>query len=137
MNIRIMTIEDFDLMFSLWKEAGLVVPDLETEKEKTKTTIKFNPNSNFVALENGEIIGTILGTFNGNRGWIYHLAVDPIFQRKGIGTAILHKTEHVLKTKGAKKVLLGVDKLNLKVVPFYEKNGYKEISDAIYMVKNL
>lgn len=137
MKIRIMTIKDFDGVYNLWKEAGLSVADLKTEKEQTSQMIKFNPRSNLVAIKGEKIIGSAFGVFNGMRGWIYHLAVHPDFQKKGIGSLLLKQTEEALKKIGATRVCLWVNKLNLKVLTFYEKYGYTEINDAISMGKNL
>ena len=137
MKLRLMTFQDFDSMYSLWKEAGLLVADYETEKELTFMMIKLNPKTNFVVSEEEKIIGTVLGVFNGRRGWVYHLAVQPKFQKQGLGSQLLKKAEEALKKIGAERVLLGVTKSNLKVLPFYEKFGYQEATDAIYLGKNI
>lgn len=137
MEIRIMTIEDFDSMYLLWKKVGLDMADYESEKELVNEMIKRNLSSNFVVFEGMRIIGSILGVFNGRRGWIYHLAVDPSFQKNGVGTMLLQKTEQALKKLGTRRILLGVNKTNLKVLPFYEKYGYQKVDDAVYMGKNL
>lgn len=137
MKIRVMKIEDFEEMYALWEEAGLGVNEFENEKDHTKLMIKINPLSNFVAVEDAKIVGSIFGTFNGRRGWIYHLAVHPNFQKKGLGSLLIKKAEKTLKKMGAKRVLLGVDKSNLEVLKFYKKFGYEKMNDAIFLGKNL
>ena len=132
-----MKFKDFDAMYKLWKEAGLFVADYETEKDITFMMLKLNPKTNFVISEGEKIIATVLGVFNGRRGWVYHLAVQPQFQKQGLGSKLLKKAEDALKKIGAERVLLGVTKSNLKVLPFYEKFGYQEASDAIYLGKNI
>lgn len=133
MKIRLMEIEDFDSMYNLWKKVGLNVADYEDEKEDTKQIIKWNPLTCFVICDGNKIIGTVLGTFNGRRAWIYHLAVHPLFQKKGLGSKLLQKAEQALKKTGAKRVLLWVNKDNLKVADFYQKHGYSAVDDAIVM----
>lgn len=137
MKIRIMTIEDFNSMYLLWQEAGLGLVDFKTEGEYATQILKLNPSSNFVALEGRKIIGTIFGTFNGKRGWIYHLAVHPAFQKRGLGSLLLQKAEQALKKMGAKRALVGVDKPNLKAMKFYKKCGYTKVDGAIFLGKNL
>lgn len=137
MKIRIMTMKDFNQMYLLWKKVDLSIKELETEKEQTGQMIKLNPVSNFVAMERRKIIGTVFGTFNGRRGWIYRLAVHPNFQKKGLGSLLLKKAETALKKMGVRRVLLGIDEYNYKVIKFYKKCGYREIDDAIFMGKNL
>ena len=132
-----MQLKDFDSIYALWKKVDLGVNDFEKEKKQAKQMIKLNPLSNFVAVEGKKIRGTVFGTFNGRRGWVYHLAVNPSFQKKGLGSILLKKAEQALKKAGAKRVLLGVDKSNLKVLAFYKKQGYQKVDDAIWMGKDI
>lgn len=137
MRIRIMLIKDLDSVCLLWKKAELGVADLETERKYLDQMIKLNPHSNFVAIEEEKIIGSVFGIFNGRRGWIYHLAVHPAFQNKGIGSLLLKQTEKALKKIGARRVCLWVNKSNLKVLTFYKKYGYTEINDAVCLGRNI
>ncbi len=132
-----MTIKDFKAMYALWEETGLSLLEIKAEKKLAKQIIELSPDTNFVAEKNGQIIGTIFGAFNGRRGWIYHLAVHPYFQNKGLGSKLLSKAEKALKKEGVERILLGVSKKNLKVMPFYKKLGYLKADDAIYLGKNI
>lgn len=137
MKIREIEISDFPKIYTLWKEAGLVVDNFEKEKQEFIQIITLNPTSCFVVDKANKIIGSCLGAFNGRRGWIYHLAIQPEYQNYGYGEMIFKKTEKALLKKGAKKILLGVAFTNKTVVPFYEKQGYKIMDDALVMEKEL
>lgn len=137
MKIRLMKIEDFNEIYSLWKKAGLNLADYEVERADTKLTIKLNPSSCLVFSHGNQIIGAVLGTFNGIRGWIYHLAIQPNYQNKGLGSLLLEKTEAALKKLGAKRILLGVSINNLEVLEFYAKHNYVQVDDAITLGKDL
>lgn len=78
-----------------------------------------------------------MGLFNGRRGWIYHLAVDPVYQHKGYGSLLLKKTEEALKKIGTRAINLFVDKDNLEVVPFYTKKHYSTFNKSIILRKVL
>lgn len=78
----------------------------------------------FVALVEGELAGTVMGGYDGHRGWIYSLAVAPRFQRHGIGTALLRHAEKALADLGCPKINLQVLASNSVVVAFYRKLGY-------------
>lgn len=137
MKIRKMKTSDFAGMHALWiRTGGLYIADLETEKREAEMMINMNKNSCFVAEENGEIIGTIFGIFNGRRAWIYHLAVDNQYQKQHIGSLLLKKAEEALVNQGALKIRTFIEFHNLGVFPFYQKNNYKVISDAIIMGKD-
>ena len=78
----------------------------------------------FVAEADGKIIGTVLGGYDGHRGWIYSLAVATAHRRMKIGTALVHHTEQALTSRGCPKVNLQVRTDNAEVVSFYESLGF-------------
>lgn len=135
--IRTITTSDFLEVLSLWKKAGLDIENEEMELSDLEIMIKINSASCLVLVKYKKIIGSILGTFNGRRGWIYHLAIHPAFQKKGYGSLLLMKAEKELKKKGAHRINLGVTDTNLKVLPFYEKFGYEVMNDALWLGKNI
>lgn len=137
MKIRTMKVDDFGPMYSLWKRAGMNLSSRAVEKIETVRMLKLNRDSCFVAVEEERIIGTIFGTFNGRRGWMYHLAIHPRFQKKGIGSSLLKEAEKALKRTGTRTIGMFVDVPNDKVVGFYKKHGYERASDVIYMRKKL
>lgn len=137
MKLRKMKISDFEELYALWKQADLTVASFEKEKKELEMMIELYPNSCLVELNDNKIIGSILGVFNGRRAWIYHLAIHPGFQKRGLGSMLLKKAQIALKKVGAERVLLWVDKDNLGVIPFYLKNGYSNVGDAIVMGKDL
>lgn len=136
MKIRQMKLEDFDELYALWKRVGLAISDIETEKNEAEMMIQLNKSSCLVAVEEGKIIGTVFGTFNGRWAWIYHLAVHPKWQHKGIGKTLLAQAEKALYAKRATKILLAVALTNLKVAPFYEKQGYSVMNDMLVLQKD-
>ena len=66
----------------------------------------------------------LMAGFDGHRGWIYSLAVNPDFRRKGIGSQLMKKAINELKSLGCLKVNLQIEKDNSDVVNFYEKIGF-------------
>lgn len=138
-NIQIKQIKHSDFMgvLSLWKKAGLGLDDEKIELLTMQMVVKINPTSCLVLIKDKIIIGAALGTFNGKRGWIYHLAIHPDYQQAGFGALLLKRIEQELKKKGAHRVHLGVEYTNLKVLPFYEKSGYSVVNDALWLGKNI
>lgn len=132
-----MTINDFPELLSLWDMAGLGVSNKKREEKEFNMLIQWNPDSCFKVVKNGSIIGSVIGAFNGRRSWIYHLAIHPKFQQKGLGSKLVKKLESKLKQKGVTKIILGVSMTNLSVVSFYEKHNFKIMNDAILMEKDL
>lgn len=137
MKIKLIKPEDFSKLLTLWNEAGLSVVNFKREQQELSTLLKLNLDSCLVATINKKIIGSIIGAFNGRRVWIYHLAIHPNWQNKGLGSKLLKKIESIFKKKGATKILLGVSFNNLSTCSFYEKSGYSIMNDAVLMSKEL
>jgi ribosomal protein S18 acetylase RimI-like enzyme len=78
----------------------------------------------FVALLDGKLVGTVMGGYDGHRGWVYCLAVAPEARHRGIGTALVDHVETTLRARGCPKINLQVLASNTATVAFYEKLGY-------------
>ena len=89
-----------------------------------------------VAEADGRVVGTVMGGYDGHRGWIYSLAVDDCERHRGIGSALVDNIERALKALGCLKVNLQVVSTNSGVVEFYEKLGFS-VEDRISMGKRL
>ena len=77
-----------------------------------------------VALFEDRIIGVVIGGYDGFRGWIYHLAVNPAFRHRGFARLLVSEVETRLKALGCPKVNLQVRSHNVDVVEFYRRIGY-------------
>jgi ribosomal-protein-alanine N-acetyltransferase len=83
----------------------------------------------FVATDDGEIIGYAVGSANGKEGHIVSVAVDPRHRRKQVGTALLSALTGKLTAEGVKEIQLEVRKGNAGAIAFYERMGYRIISE--------
>jgi ribosomal protein S18 acetylase RimI-like enzyme len=90
----------------------------------------------FVAIVDDAVVGTVMGGYDGHRGWIYTVAVSPALRRRGIGTALVNRMETVLRELGCLKVNLQVRMRNREVVRFYEKLGFN-VEEIISLGKRL
>jgi ribosomal protein S18 acetylase RimI-like enzyme len=90
----------------------------------------------FVARLDGRLVGTVMGGYDGHRGWIYSLAVGMEVRRRGIGAALMRHVEQALAGRGCPKVNLQVLSANAATVAFYEKLGYS-VEERISMGKHL
>jgi ribosomal protein S18 acetylase RimI-like enzyme len=98
--------------------------------------MKADPGLLLVATWQGTVAGTVMGGYDGNRGWIYWLAVDPGHRRRGIATALLRQVERLLAERGCLKVNLQVLESNAQTVAFYQKLGYS-VEERVSMGKLL
>jgi ribosomal protein S18 acetylase RimI-like enzyme len=90
----------------------------------------------FVAEVGGAVVGTVMAGYDGHRGWLYTVAVDPRHRRRGVGAALVRHAEAALRALGALKINLQVRTTNAGVVAFYEALGY-QVEPLISMGKRL
>ena len=133
MYFREFTLLDFDLVIELWEKAGLILSRSDTY-DGMKEKLKRDPELFFVLEEDSRIIGVVMGSYDGRRGWINHLAVDPEYQGRNIGQQIIEELESRFKKMGCEKINLLIELSNEKVQGFYEKQGFKT-DQLIFMEK--
>jgi ribosomal protein S18 acetylase RimI-like enzyme len=78
----------------------------------------------FVALAQGEVMGTSMAGYDGHRGWLYSVAVHAEHRRRGVGAALVRHTEAALVALGCVKINLQIADGNEQVAGFYETLGY-------------
>lgn len=131
-----MTIEDYEEVRSLWTNTpGMGLNNLDDSKEGIEFYLKRNPNTCFVAKEEGKVVGVILSGHDGRRGFIYHAAVDINHRREGIGKKLVELSLTSLKEEGIKKVALVAFLKNELGNKFWEKMGFEERKDLVYRNK--
>jgi len=98
--------------------------------------LEFNDGLFFVAVEGDVVVGTVMGGYDGHRGWIYSMAVAPAHRRKGVGAKLMAHAEQALIEKGCVKINLQILGGNESVVAFYEKLGYA-VEQRVSMAKKI
>jgi ribosomal protein S18 acetylase RimI-like enzyme len=124
MRVRNYLPPDQPSVVALWKK---VLPDAAPHNEPVAAIgrkVAAGDGLFFVATIDELVVGTVMGGYDGHRGWIYSLAVLPSHQRRGIGAALVHHIEQALAARGCPKVNLQVRASNSAVVAFYESLGY-------------
>jgi ribosomal protein S18 acetylase RimI-like enzyme len=112
-------------VIDLWQRCKLTRPQ-NNPKLDIERKLKVNPELFLVGLIEREIIATAMGGYEGHRGWINYLAVDPHFQRNGLGRKMMDTIQSKLSTLGCPKINLQVREDNLEAVNFYKAIGYAQ-----------
>ena len=135
LHIRPFALADSEAVIAIWQACKLTVPWNDPHKDIARK-MQVNPELFLVAEWNGRIAGTVMGGYEGHRGWINYLAVAPDFQRQRIGVALMQEVEAKLQALGCPKINLQVRKNNRAVIQFYGQIGY-HIDDVISLGKRL
>ncbi len=135
-HIRPFDLTDSEDVIAVWEACRMTVPWNDPHKDIARK-MQVNPELFLVAVvENGRIAGTVMGGYEGHRGWINYLAVSPDCQGQGIGRALMAEVEAKLAAMGCAKINLQVRTNNRAVIQFYGHIGY-HIDDVISLGKRL
>jgi len=86
-----------------------------------------------VAIDGSAIVGVALCGHDGRRGHIYHLAVDPAYQGRGLGKRLLDECLDGLRRAGVQRVIILVADDNQRGAEFWKHRGWEEIPGAVPM----
>jgi ribosomal protein S18 acetylase RimI-like enzyme len=126
-------IDDYDAAVELWKRVeGLEIAEGD-DRESVGQFLERNPGLSRVATDGSAVVGVALCGHDGRRGHIYHLAVDPAYQGRGLGKRLLNESLEDLRRAGVKRVIIMVADDNPRGREFWKRFGYEEISGAIAM----
>ncbi len=115
---------DQDNVIKLWEKVFPDAPLHNNPARDIRTKREVQPELFLVALLDDQIVGSAMAGFDGHRGWVYYLGVDPDYQRQGIGTLLMKRVESGLMGMGCPKLNLQIRANNIDVQRFYESLGY-------------
>lgn len=125
MKIRAFRESDRDEVIELWRICDLLRPwnnprkDIE-RKASTQSELFL------VGFVDDQLVASVMGGYDGHRGWINYLAVDPKCRRLGYARTIIEEVERRLAEIGCPKVNLQVRQENVEAIAFYQKIGFSE-----------
>ena len=138
MNIRKMTIADYDAVYALWLSCkGMGLNNIDDSRDGIERFLKRNPDTCFVAEKDDAVVGVIIAGNDGRRGYIYHTAVNPDYRRQGIAKRLVDAALEALQGLGINKAALVVFDRNSDGNAFWESIGFTKREDLVYRNKAL
>lgn len=136
MRIDVLPADRTDDAVALWQASGLTRPWNDPNADLMRALA--GPTSTVLGAQDvdGCLLGTSMVGYDGHRGWVYYLAVQPELRRGGLGRQLMHASERWLQERGVPKLNLMVLSTNAAVVEFYKSLGYKE-GDVVVLGKFL
>ena len=123
MLVRPYRTDDEESLVSLWQVCELTVPWNNPHKDIARK-LQVQPELFLVGILDSRLIATVMGGYDGHRGWINYLAVHPDFQGNGYGQEIMNSVETALREMGCPKINLQIRTGNDKIGSFYQKLGF-------------
>jgi len=126
---------DHDAPVSLCFRCGLLRPWNDPRRD-IERKLAHDPDGLLVLEADGCLAGSVMAGYDGHRGGVNYLAVDPAWQGRGLGRMLMDEAEQWLLARGCPKVNLQVRTSNEHVVAFYRHLGYGT-DDVVSMGKRL
>ena len=124
LRLREFAMADFQAVEKLWRRAGLWMrPSDGAEQVALKLTR--DPDLFVVACAGERVVGVAMGGWDGRRAYIYHLAVDPRWRRRGLANRLMDELEERFRAKGALKAKLQIMAGNDASTAFFAARGYQ------------
>ena len=128
-TIRMMTSDDYPAVRALWEESEGVGLSGSDSRVGVARFLDRNPGLSFVAQDDGRLVGSVMAGHDGRRGFIYHLAVLPDHQRRGLGRELAQSCLDRLAAAGIEKCHVLVFDDNHQARAFWQAVGWTERTD--------
>ena len=128
-NIRPMTIDDYDEIFAMWQITSKRALSSADSREQIERYLKRNEGLSLVAVADGKIVGTVLAGHDGRRGFIHHMAVLPEYRRRRIGHALAEKAIANITSQGIEKTHIFCYQNNETGQKFWSEFGFEKRDD--------
>jgi ribosomal protein S18 acetylase RimI-like enzyme len=121
---------------ALWREVFPDDPPWNRAEVAVPAKLAVQPELFLVAAADDSIVGTVMGGYDGHRGWVYAVAVKPSHRRHGIGSRLMSALESRLAALGCGKVNLQLRAGNRDAEAFYRRLGFG-VEQRVSMGKHL
>ncbi len=135
MKVRPYEAADMDAVIALWRACELTRPWNDPARD-VERKLAMADDLLLVGTVDGRVVGTVMAGYEGHRGWINYLAVDPNERSAGHGRALMGAAENRLRELGCPKINLQVRATNPDAIAFYQRIGFT-VDDAVSLGKRL
>ncbi|MFN2159028.1 MAG: GNAT family N-acetyltransferase [Anaerolineales bacterium] len=132
-QIKEMQIEDYDEIHALWQSINEIVLSEVDTRESIARFLERNPGFSYIAIVEDKIVGAVLCSHDGRRGYLDHLAVEETHRLQGIGKALVLRCLYNLMRVGIRRWNLYVFEGNQEAIKFWKKVGWSPKLNMVMM----
>jgi ribosomal protein S18 acetylase RimI-like enzyme len=135
-TIVTLSASDYEAVRHLWELAGLhIKPVGRDSQEQFAQQLAAGQQTVIGAKDKQHLIGVVVTTHDGRKGWINRLAVHPDYQRQGIGQRLIQEAERVLHEQGMHIIAALIEDHNTASLALFNHAGYSDYSEIHYVTK--
>src|SRR5256712_9180419 len=127
---------DVEQVLELWRRAA-AEPSVTDDPDALRRRLERDRSLFVLAWDRGRLVGSLIGGWDGWRGHMYRLAVDPAWRRRGIARRLVEHVEARLRRLGAVRIDGIVVRRNRTGSAFWRALGYRHHVEVTRYVKDL
>ncbi len=136
MKTRTLKVSDYDRIVALWQKSGLPFkPKGRDGKEAVQAQMETNPDFFIGAFEDSRLVGVVVASTDGRRGWINRLAVDSNCRRRGVAKTLIGEAEKTLRKRGVRIFCALIEVTNAGSMRLFRNCGYTVHGNIVYFSK--
>ena len=134
--IRRLTIADYDHILKVWSDAGLPFKPIGRDSRARMAVEMAAPHCAFFGLFDKDImVGMAIANWDGRRGWVNRVAIDPEYRGRGLAGELIRECERFLESLGALIICALIEDMNFPSMDCFEKEGYVCMKEILYFSK--
>jgi ribosomal protein S18 acetylase RimI-like enzyme len=131
-----LTAKDYEAVCDLWRLAGLPFkPSGRDSREQFTDQLASGLQTVIGVRDENRLVGVVVTTHDGRKGWINRLAVHPECRRQGIGMRLIHEAEQVLRRQGMQVIAALIEGENTASLSLFAQSGYADYPNLHYVTK--
>lgn len=135
-KLRKLTADDYDDIIRVWGDAGLPYkPQGRDRRDRITAEMEREDTGFFGLFENDRMLAVGMATFDGRKGWINRVAVDPDRRGERFGVEIMKACEQFLRGRGAEIIAALIEDINTPSISLFQKEGYVVMKEFLYFSK--
>lgn len=135
-EFRQVSVADVDEVLALWRRGG-VEHDPAMDRDEIVTKLDHDGDLFLLGERSGQVVASVMGTYDGHRGRVKRCVVDPVEQGTGLGRQIMAELERRFLARGITELRLEVWAENTGAQAFWSNMGWTHLEDIRYYTRSL
>ncbi len=135
-KLRAIKPHEITLLARLWTESGLPFRPKGRDSLKNLRQQRLMDPELFVgAFVGPALVGAVIASDDGRKGWINRLAISPDARGRGIASMLVRHCETTLRKRGRLLFCVHIEGYNADSMKLFEHLGYRREEDIFYFTK--